>query len=218
MTAILLFLLLLSLTGCGHEEPTGESVPPAYLVSVTAGETSGSGILYEKDENGLYVLTAAHVVSGIGSGGQAALRFSDGWETSSGTVTSSQTADIALIRIPLEEIPAGRKALYQCVESDKESFDGLRTGDNCAAVGLTGEDGYLRYEGSILEPWIYMEDYGQYMIWAEAGIQPGMSGGGLLDGNGRLIGILSGGSEVGELAAVPLSLIWQFMLDQTGQA
>jgi S1-C subfamily serine protease len=58
-----------------------------------------------------------------------------------------------------------------------------------------------------------MEDYGQYMIWADAEVRPGMSGGGLLDQEGRLIGILSGGSQDGELAAVPLSLILQFMED-----
>lgn len=215
MTAILLFLLLLSLTGCGHEEPTGKDMPPAYLLSVTAGETNGSGILYQKDENWLYVLTAAHVVSGIESDGQAILRFCDGWEISGSNISRSATTDIALIRVPLDEIPDRREESYQCVESDKDSFDRLRIGDACTAVGLAGDGGELRHEGNILNPWIYMEDYGQYMIWAEGRIQPGMSGGGLLDPEGRLTGILSGGSEDGELAAVPLSLVLQFMLECT---
>ncbi|MCI8542779.1 MAG: trypsin-like peptidase domain-containing protein [Lachnospiraceae bacterium] len=215
MAAILLFALLLSLTGCGHDEYAESDMLPAYLVSVTAGEANGSGILYQKDQHWLYVLTAAHVVSGMEPGGQAALRFRDGWEISANNISASATTDIALIRIPLDKIPDEREESYQCVESDKDSFDRLLIGDACTAVGLARDGGELRYEGTILDPWIYMDDYGQYMLWAEGKVQPGMSGGGLLDAEGRLAGILSGGSEDGELAAVPLSLILQFMLECT---
>jgi S1-C subfamily serine protease len=52
-----------------------------------------------------------------------------------------------------------------------------------------------------------MEDYGQYMIWADVQIHAGMSGGGLFDSEGYLVGILSGGSDDGQTAAVPYSLI-----------
>lgn len=209
MALLLLSVLLLCLAGCGDAGPTAPHL--SCLVSVAAGEATGSGVLYRRDEGGLYVLTAAHVVSGLEAGSQAALRFWDGWEVRSGHVASSGTTDIALIWIPAEEMPAGRQELYQCAAWDKESFDSLETGDACTAVGLAGDGGILRHEGSILEAWVYMEDYGQYMIWADAQVEPGMSGGGLLDESGRLIGILSGGSEDGELAAVPLSLILQFL-------
>lgn len=211
MAAFLLLVLLLSLTGCGKAGPGAADPSLSYLVSVTAGESSGCGILYQWDERFLYVLTAAHVVSGQEPGGQAVLRFFDGREIRCGEISSSGTADLALLRIPRDHIPSGHP--YQCAVSDKESFDRLQAGDSCAAVGLNGDGEALRYEGSILEPWIYMEDYGQYMIWADAGIEPGMSGGALLDKEGRLIGLLSGGSEDGELAAVPFSLILQFMLE-----
>jgi len=143
MAAILLFALLLSLTGCGHDEYAESDMLPAYLVSVTAGEANGSGILYQKDQHWLYVLTAAHVVSGMEPGGQAALRFRDGWEISANNISASATTDIALIRIPLDEIPDEREESYQCVESDKDSFDRLLIGDACTAVGLARDGGEL---------------------------------------------------------------------------
>lgn len=208
---ILIGLLLFALGGCGSDRYAEENEVPAYLVSVSAGEARGSGVLYREDGEYLYVLTAAHVAAGLGDSGQAAVRFFDGWEIACEDVTASGTADLALIRIPREQIPGRQRDSYRCVESDKESFDNLRAGDGCTAVGLA--TGLARHEGSILDTWIYMEDYGQYMIWADATVESGMSGGALLDGEGRLIGILSGGSEDGELAAVPLSLVLQFMLE-----
>lgn len=213
MTAVLLFALLLCLTGCGSAGQPETDEAPAYLVAVTAGETSGSGILYQQDDAYLYVLTAAHVVSCMNPGTGAVLRFFDGQELSCGDIRISEVSDLALIRIPADRISETQRNACLCVPSDKESFDRLQTGDGCTAIGLHAESGALRHEGHILEPWIYMEDYGQYMIWADAEVRPGMSGGGLLDQEGRLIGILSGGSQDGELAAVPLSLILQFMED-----
>lgn len=218
--SVLIICLFLSLTGCGHAEDTYFSSPDSasftYLVSVAAKETGGSGILYQADESCLYVLTAGHVLSGLEAGEEAVICFFDGWEVSCGNICFSETSDLAMVRIPAEKIPEEHRVLYQCAEWDKESFDRLQSGDGCTAAGFTKEKECVQYEGNILDAWIYMEDYGQYMIWANVGIQPGMSGGGLLDDKGQLVGILSGGSDDGELAAVPLILILQFMTDMGG--
>lgn len=224
-------LVLILLSGC-EAGNAGEDVP-AYLVAVSAQGTWGSGIVYSVDGETLNVLTAAHVVKGAqpiedegnggfgsdcvdgGSAGQVTVRFCDGCEIVCADVVVSDAADVAMVRIPVSEISEKRQRQYQCVKTDKESFDKLQAGDGCAAVGIGAGAETVRCEGSILDSWIYMEDYGQYMIWAQAGIQSGMSGGGLFDSQGCFIGLLSGGSGDGELAAVPLGLILQFDMDAT---
>ncbi len=173
----------------------------------------GSAILFQQDESLLYVLTASHVVSEMALDEKVTLRFFDGWEISCSDISFSEASDLAMIQIPAKEIPAEHRKLYQCIQWDKESFDQLQRGDKCIAIGQSQANGYIQHEGNILESWIYMEDYGQYMLWADVAVEPGMSGGGLLDEKGQLIGILSGGSEDGELAAVPLSLVLQFTID-----
>ena len=45
------------------------------------------------------------------------------------------------------------------------------------------------------------------MMLATTYAEPGMSGGGVFDEQGRLIGILSGADEQGNLAIVPLAFI-----------
>lgn len=216
--SVLLVCLLLFFTGCSHTEDAADasfpgSEPFTYLVSVAAGDTGGSGILYQEDEDCLYVLTAAHVLSGLDASEACTICFFDGLEISCSHIRLSQTSDLALIEILAKELPEEHRVLYQCVQWDKECFDALQSGDKCTALGETERMGSVQYEGIILDAWIYMEDYEQYMIWADAGIEPGMSGGGLFDHRGQLIGILSGGSGDGQLAAVPLSLILQFMTD-----
>lgn len=203
-----------------EEESTVEEFAfPEYLVHITAGTVNGSGVLYSMEDHTISVLTAAHMaVHAPEAGGAVTLTFCDGWETESSDIVISELADLAMIRISAEDITPERLELYQCVQTDKESFDQLQTEDYCQAVGCAGEKEAVRSEGSILEPWIYMEDYSQYMIWADAEIQPGMSGGGLFDKEGRFIGILSGGSEDGELAAVPFSLVLQFLMSMGSAA
>lgn len=225
IVALLLLLLSSGCAGSGEEE---KEECPAYLVSITAGNMTGSGIVYSMEEGWVIVLTAAHVVKDMPTArpagadttewGPAAeadpgaqISFCDGTKVFCREIIVSELADLALLRIPITRLKEDQRESCQCVSVDKECFDALRAEDVCRAVGFGPEEKVLQYEGTILDPWIYMEDYGQYMIWAGVEIRPGMSGGGLFDENGYLIGILSGGSEDGELAAVPYSLILQFM-------
>lgn len=224
---IAVFVLLALLSGCAGRMEEDQTDIPAYLVRITAENMGGSGIIYSVEDGWMNVLTAAHVVEdmptarmagsdmGIADSGEehrgAAIAFCDGEQVYCREILVCELADLAMLRIPVTRFTEAQLEIYHCAAVDKESFDALRAEDACRAVGYGTEGDVLQYEGHILDPWIYMEDYGQYMIWAGAEIRSGMSGGGLFDQNGYLIGILSGGSEDGELAAVPYSLILQFL-------
>ncbi len=175
------------------------------MVRLSAGALQGSGVLFRTSEDMLWILTAAHVFADTPE--LVVITFGDGWETESSEVIVAEDADIAMIQIPLEKIPEEHRRQYLCANVNKESFDALAPGDGCIAMGSRTGVAAEAYEGTILEPWIYMEDYGQYMIWAKAEGMPGMSGGGLFDRNGHFLGILSGRNDDGELSVVPLSLL-----------
>ena len=74
-------------------------------------------------------------------------------------------------------------------------------------MGCAEEVAGNAYEGTLTDSWIYIEDYGQYMMLGRTYAESGMSGGGVFDRYGRFIGILSGADERGNLAIVPLSII-----------
>ncbi len=183
--------------------------PERSVVEVRAGGVVGSAVLWEvsDDGDGIVLLTAGHVVDELRGEELPAVVFPDGEEYICERYERPEGIDVALLFL-LEAELAKKLTQEDCfVRVDRERFDSLRDGDGCMAVGSGDSEGAAVCTGEILDNWIYMEDYGQYMIWADVEIRPGMSGGGLFDGEGFFLGILSGGSEDGQLAAVPLSLI-----------
>ncbi|MBP5197971.1 MAG: trypsin-like peptidase domain-containing protein [Lachnospiraceae bacterium] len=71
--------------------------------------------------------------------------------------------------------------------------------------------------GTVLDPWIYMEDFDSHMIYLKMMVSPGMSGGGLYGSDGKLVGMLVGGTDDGEAAAVPWAVIEGAYTSLTGK-
>lgn len=66
------------------------------------------------------------------------------------------------------------------------------------------------YEGIILEPWIYVEDFQCDMLLLKLDAEPGMSGGGVFTEQGYFLGILCGIDEDGEAAVLPAQMILNY--------
>lgn len=198
------------------------------MVRISAGSLMGSGVIFHMDQKGMVILTAAHVLEDvkIGEGGLVAtgtelleIELADGTvlsdknndkskdEGGSWSVILSQTSDLGIITVPVEQITKEVFANCRYVPTDKEAFDALKVGDMILVMGSAKEVAGNAYEGTLTEPWIYLEDYEQYMMLGHTYAQPGMSGGGVFDRHGRFIGILSGADAKGDLAVVPLSII-----------
>lgn len=175
------------------------------MVQIGAGSSLGSGVIYGEEQGDLLILTAAHVLEEAEDG--LWVTFSDGLSLACGDFVCYDLADLGLLRVPGTELPQENLEQYKKVISDQESFDAVRPGDGCIVMGSRTGVAAEAYEGTVLDGWVFLEDYGQYMMWVKAEVQPGMSGGGLFDSRGHFLGILSGGSADGELAAVPLCLI-----------
>jgi hypothetical protein len=90
---------------------------------------------------------------------------------------------------------------------DKQVFDRTTDGDGIVVQGFEEGDTFRSIEGVIQNPWIFTEDFQQYMLWGTAEVFPGMSGGGVFSEEGYLLGILCGNNVKGDIAVLPLSII-----------
>lgn len=175
------------------------------MVQISAEGMMGSGVIYMTEEEHLVIVTAGHVLEN--AKGIVWVTFSDDFSIDTNQYIVSKNSDAAFILLPLSKIPAEHLAKYCFANVDKEGFDALKNGDNIIAMGSKSGVAKDAYEGKLLETWIYIEDFNQYMMLATVETFQGMSGGGLFDLQGHFIGILCGVNAEGEVAAIPLNIL-----------
>ena len=204
------------------------------IVLVKAGDPEqniltavGSGVVYAVSEESLWIVTAGHVLENAGNytvwvdfggaavnalGREASLAGStvNMISSATGVVCSAyelaESADLAFIQLPLDDISRGIRAQLLLPRTDKKRYDALCREDVVRVRGFV-DDKCISYEGVLTDSWILVEYFDQYMMLADCEIEPGMSGGGLYDEEDNLIGIACGGDKAGELAAVPLHVV-----------
>lgn len=169
---------------------------------------AGSGVVYAVLGEELWIATAGHVLEHAGDH-TVRVDFGDedgreAWVTCE-MFRRSESVDVAFLRLPLDELPDGICEKLILPVTDKERYDAMHRQDVVCVWGY--EEKLITFEGILEEFWIYVEDFAQDMMVADCEIAPGMSGGGLYDGDGDLIGIACGGNEAGELVAVPLHVV-----------
>ncbi|MBQ7507525.1 MAG: trypsin-like peptidase domain-containing protein [Lachnospiraceae bacterium] len=154
-------------------------------------EGAGSGVIIEKDEANLYILTNNHVVQGTDSN---TVQFVDGETAPAEIVGESESRDIAVLSVALENIPAETLPVISvAVIGDSTA---LKVGEPAIAIGNALGYGQSVTVGviSALEREVSAQDENGNMITnnciqTDAAINPGNSGGALLNAAGEVVGI-----------------------------
>jgi putative serine protease PepD len=175
------------------------------VVSVRTGSGSGTGFLVDSDGT---IVTNAHVVGGSS---QVQVRFDDKGALVNADVLSVDTStDLAALKV--ERVPDGVQPL-KLADSDR-----VQVGDPAVAIGYplgldrTATAGIVSgLERQISAPNGFSIDK---VIQTDAAVNPGNSGGPLLNGRGEVIGVNSqiataGGGEgnVGIAFAIPVNTV-----------
>ncbi len=147
-----------------------------------------------------FMLSSAHVVSGPGRGGRVA--FIDGRELSFSVVGLDRLSDLAVLRVDGDGLAAGelgdaeRLRVGQLVVAigNPHGFAGSVTAGVVSALGrsLPARSGRtVRFIDNVIQ--------------TDAALNPGNSGGALVDGRGRVVGINTAVAGVGLGLAVPIN-------------
>lgn len=191
----------------GADNPAGalQEIYSSAMVQVRAGELMGSGVIVASDERYVFIATAAHVLDEME--GNVKIVFEDGFTVETGDISRLDPQDIAVLKIKRadlmergEEGTEDHGKNYHVVILAQEAFDDMKKGDLVIAMGSKSGVAEDAYAGVVTEDYVFLEDFGANMVVAEVYVTPGMSGGGLFDMQGRLLGIICGVSEEGEVA------------------
>ena len=151
---------------------------------------SGSGVVYKKDGNTVYVITNHHVIDKAQS---IEVIFSSGESVSADLIGSDQYGDIAVLKMTVDF----DVHVYAIGDSDK-----LDTGEVVLAVGSPLG---IEYAGTVTKGIVSApsrtvpvdlnsdgrDDWDMTVIQTDAAINPGNSGGALINSIGELVGITS---------------------------
>ena len=192
-------------------------------VTIYAGNRTGSGVIWKIEEDKVTILTAGHVLGEdtddeqkrtekaditvvFPNGDKAAACVEKKFEDRDLAIL---TVDKALLGAEMEENCAVQNGGYE----DKQQADSLTAGDTLTIIASVSEPSEEEESCILLNNWIYIEDFDQYMMLAalleetDKGALPGMSGAGIFDEEGYFAGILCGIDDTGTLAILPYGLI-----------
>lgn len=188
----------------GKEENIDKAVieNQAASVQVMAGDEQGSGVLWDVRDEKLIVATAAHVLAETGTG---KLLFSDGCEAEFELLHQDAEKDIAFLQTDLSAVPDETCEKIRLVSRPESCYQKLKAG---AEIGLVGMDGGMPVTstGTVIEKSWYVADFPMEMIYMKCYAQPGMSGCGIFDVHGHLLGLLDGGNGE-ESVGIPVSVV-----------
>lgn len=191
----------------GDDDSAQDQERQQYLrqatVQIRGPKYLGSGVVWDVGEDVLVIATAAHVTE---DNSPLTVQFCQGDPLEARLCHVSDRVDVAFLEVSLEELRR-QEIVWQETQQDKERCERLAAGDSLLIMGSIEESADRTYSGSVTEPWIYLEDFDNYMLLGHAYAIPGVSGGGVFTRDGILVGILCGGNEADEIAVLPWSVM-----------
>ena len=219
----ILFLSSLLLTACEKKENEPVEVTDKVPETVTVGEISddektqtdlqqcilqvqtdtqlGSGVLWEKREEEWIVVTAAHVVKGLS---EADLYFVEDDRILQAEVAEVNGLDLAFLTVNTTSV---EEAVVEKYSPISILADSVQEKEAVLAAGYNPYGELCQYEGTVIDDWIYVEDFDNYMLLCDCPAQAGMSGGAVVTAEGCLAGLICGENKGGTLAVLPVGVI-----------
>src|SRR3954449_3848481 len=179
-------------------EVARELAPSVANLRVRRGRALGGGSAFVFAPDG-YLVTSAHVVEGGGSGRAS---FTDGRETRFSVVGADALSDLAVLRTNDRDLAAAALGDADALQvgqlvvaiGNPHGFAGSVTAGVVSALGRSLPTSTRRRAGVV-----------ENVIQTDAALNPGNSGGALVDGSGCVVGVNTAVAGVGLGLAVPIN-------------
>lgn len=191
----------------GNWAEAAELVKPA-VCRIKVGNYWGSGVIWDIENNHVYVMANKHVLEKSNIGYAA---FYNGMNAAGIVKTISAQCDIGILDVDISTWSNYEKEKIKRVNISDECLGNLEEGTNIFILGSADGVASNVSSGRIADPWFYYEYMDATYIYVYCKAKPGMSGGGCFDTHGHLLGIISGGNEeTEETLCIPTQILKEF--------
>lgn len=164
------------------------------VVRIVMGQYAGSGLIWCMEEEGMVIAANKHLLCEAAYG---AVTFADGMTLRAEILGYSQECDLGFLLIEREELTY--EVLRNCYEVRKiegaSRFTEAQENQNIIQIASSQQVEGDYYEG-VVNGTTFVPEFQAFMLETACFSKAGMSGGGVFDENGYLIGMIAGG-EVG---------------------
>lgn len=176
----------------------------AGVVRLDMGAVTGSGCVLAIEEDRVVISTCGHVLL---EERQGEVTFYNGFTATGYVLAKSDYFDIGFLEIPLENISYELRESFRFLSLEEEAWGRLQNGERFYAVGSVEVPAGDFYEGILDDKEVYVPEFDCYMFAGSCPAKAGMSGGGVFDKDGYLIGIINGGAQSGLIVGLSLPVV-----------
>lgn len=199
ITCIIPVMIVMLLSACAR---TTVDFGDQQVVQIICEARKGSGVIYDVSDEGLIIVTAAHVVEG-------AEQVKIVWNIQSGqTVEAEEIFRVQGLDLAFLKIDEGMASGSICTNIPREDHV---SSDNIPSMlkyhGFDAQGNQLELPGEVFEYWIYVEDFGCHMMLGKCTAEAGMSGGAAWVDEEVFAGIICGMDEHNNVAILPAAVI-----------
>lgn len=186
------------------------------VVRLNMGNAYGSGIIWQLTSNAVIVATNEHVLE-YWNDETSFIHFPQGYYANAEVLGVSENFDVGFLTVQKDNFSYEELETLYYVCADEAVYDELEQSEVMFCVGAGAAIGVIEFhEGTVEDPWRYIDIFEDDMLYGHGFAKAGMSGGGTFDGYGHLIGMISGGTQNNETASVPLPSIIAAYKEITG--
>lgn len=173
------------------------------VVRVDMGNAYGSGVIFRLTEDGVIIATNRHVLD-YWREEVGVIWFPQGFYANAQVLGSAQDCDVGFLKVENSELGIETLLTLRNVTVDEMVCQTLSAGDEAFCLGADeAAEETVYQEAVVAETERYIDTFGGEMLYLHGFAKEGMSGGGIFDGYGHLIGLLAGGTWKNEVAGVP---------------
>lgn len=177
------------------------------VVRIDMGNAYGSGVIFRLTEDGAVIATNRHVLD-YWQEEESVVRFSQGFYASARVLGSAKDCDVGFLKVEGSELGIETLLTLRNVPVDEKAWESLSAKDEAFCLGADREAAEFVYQEAVVaEKEMYIDTFGGEMLYLHGFAKEGMSGGGIFDGYGHLVGLLAGGTWRGEVAGVPVDQV-----------